>query len=174
MVFFCHLCIGTIVLAENRVVESDFCLRMDARECSVPVSSNEVNLSQIVSIENGIKRLYFRSKIAVDEGGSIVHVWTRKGNSDRSAEQVHVSKSGKLQDISPKTVNRVYEYLRTRYNADASANSVQGVLLGIRKSPGFRTHSKVKAKPGDYIVEILDLDGNVVPGGEAKSIRVLP
>lgn len=174
MIVFCHLCTGTIVSAENRVVESAFCLEMDARECAIRVDSDQVDLSQIVAVEDGIKRLYFWSKIAVDEGESIVHVWSKKGSGDRKAEQVYVSKSGRLQDISAETVNRVYEYLRVRYHADPSTNSVQGVLLPIRKSPGFRIYSKIKVRPGDYTVEICDLDGNVIPGGEAKSIRVLP
>ena len=174
IISFCYLFIGSIVFAENRVVESAFCLKMDAPECSIPSISNEVSLSQIVSIENGIRRLYFWSKIAVDEDKNIVHVWSNKGRDDRWAVQVHVSKSDKLRNISLEIVNRVYEYLRIKYNADPSANSVQGVLLPINKSPRFRTYSSIKVKPGEYTVEICDLDNNVIPGGEAKSIKVLP
>lgn len=168
----CNLAIGSIVFAENRVLESTFCLKMDGLNCSVPLTSERLDLSQIVSIENGIRRLYFWSKIEVNEDQNIVHVWVKKRGGDRLAKQVHVFKSRNLQDLSPETVNVAYENLKIKYNTAEPPNSIQGVILPVRRSAGFRTYSKIRITPGVYIAEICDIDGNTIAGGEAKTIRV--
>ena len=46
------------------------------------------------------------------------------------------------------------------------------MLLSALPSGSCRTHSSLKAAPGTYKVEIRTLDGEVIPGGEAKTIKV--
>jgi len=170
----CVLVLCTISSAESAVKESAFCLDMAERECSTPVTGNEVTLSQAASTDNGFRRIYFRSKIAVGEDTHLLHIWTHKREGDRSSEQIHLAVSGKVKDLPPESRDGVVEHLKERYAADPLAHSVQGVLLSIKMSPGFRTYSRIKAKTGTYTVEVCDLKGNSIPGGEAKSIEVLP
>ena len=167
-----NLAFGSMVLAGNSVIESAFCLEMDGPDCSVPLTSERLDLSEIPSTEDGTKRLYFWSKIEADEDQNIIHVWVKKRGGDRSAKQVHVFKSARLQDLSPETVSVADEKLRVKYNADGPPNSIQGVILPVRKSPGFRTYSNIRMTPGVYIAEICDMDGNTIAGGEAKTINV--
>jgi len=173
-VFVVCLSFGAIALAEDRVVESAFCLKMDGRECSTPMAANEASLSEIVSVEGGVRRPYFWSKVSVDEGKHIVHVWSYRGTTAKSPTLIHVSKSVKSPGIPSETEDRVREYLQAKSNTDPPANSVQGVYLPVSKSPGFRTYSKIKVQPGEYTVEVYGPDGSVMPGGEAKRIRILP
>ena len=173
-VALCHLLTCPAALAENKAIEGDFCVKIEARECSTPVPADGVAISKIESIEDGSARLHFRSKIAADEDQTIMHVWRHETGTERSADLVHVSKSGKLETVTEETVDGIYAYLNKRYGEDAAATSLQAVVLGVRKSPGFRTYSKIRVKPGTYTVEVCDLAGNVLPGGEAKSVKILP
>ncbi len=89
-------------------------------------------MSDILTIEDGIKILYFWTSIAVSEDKTIVHVWSE------------------------------------------SDSIIHGVKLSISKSPRFRTYSKIIAKPGIYRVEVRDPNSNTLPGGESKTIKILP
>ncbi len=172
IIAICNLAFGSMVLAGNSVVESAFCLEMDGPDCSVPLTSERLDLSEIPSTEDGTKRLYFWSKIEAGEDQNIIHVWVKKRGGDGSAEQVHVFKSPKLQDLSPETVSAAGAKLRAKYNADESPNSIQGVILPVSRSPGFRTYSNISITPGVYVAEICDIDGNTIAGGEAKTVSV--
>jgi len=105
---------------------------MDRPACSIPVDAQEIKISDIVTIEDGVKVLYFWTSIAVSEDTTIVHVWSKPGNI------------------------------------------INGVKLSVKKSPRFRTYSRIIAKPGIYTVDVRDPDSNPLPGGEFKSITILP
>jgi hypothetical protein len=160
--------------AENTVAESAFCLKMEGHECTVPAISEEIRLSDIQTPAYGVPYLYFWSKISVTEDKNIVHVWRTRDRKDKWAEPVHVSRSDRLRNLSLEIVNRVFEFMRIKYKSDDSLHSVQGVMLPLNKSPRFRTYSRVYARPGEYSVEVCDMNGDPVPGGEMKTIRVSP
>ena len=131
---FLILLIGTVIpaSAELRVVKSNFCLKIDKPDCSIPADTRQITMSDILTIENGIKMLYFWTSMAAPEDKTIVHVW--------------------------KTSDTI----------------IQGARLSISRSFGFRTYSKIIANPGIYSVEVRDPDSNTLPGGEPKTIIILP
>ena len=156
-----------------QVVEKTFCLKMDRPACEIPAISDEVPLSSIQSVEDGVAKLYFWSSIDVTDDRNIVYVWSASNRSDEWAERVHVSTSDKLMNLAREIFAHLREIFLARRQADPSVHSVQGVILGLKKSPRFRTYSSIRAVPGTYTVEIRDLDQNVVPGGEAKTITIV-
>ena len=157
-----------------RVVEKTFCLKMSRPACEVPAISDEVSLSRIKNVEGNIVRLYFWSSIEVIEDMTITHVWSASHRSDKWAERVHVSVSDKLMNLGREIIAHVKEILGARRRENPSVHSVQGVFLGLEKSPRFRTYSSIRAKPGTYTVEVRDLEQKVVPGGETKTITIVP
>lgn len=164
----------TLVSANDiHVVESTFCLKMAPPACEEPAINSQVTLSQIRSVENGIKRLYFWTSIAVSEDKTILHIWKASNRADKWASPVHVSYSDRAKNTLLEFAGHVRDFLYKVFEADPSLHSVQGVMLPIDKSPRFRTYSKARAIPGKYTVEVTDLNGNILPGGEAKYITVL-
>jgi hypothetical protein len=79
----------------------------------------------------------------------------------------------KYKNLTIEILGHVRDFLFSKYQADPSAHSVQGVVLPLSRSPRFRTYSSVRAVPGSYEVEIRDLNGKVLPGGEARRVTLL-
>lgn len=164
----------TNALSGQRVVESSFCLQLELSECTIPYVTDSISISQIKTTKNGKKVLYFWTKISVDEDKNIMHVWSAEGREDKWAEPVHVSWSDKIRNLAFEIVAQTKDFLRIIHNSNPGNHSVQGVILAINKSPRFRTYSSILAKPGKYTIGVYDLNRNIIPGGEPKTIEVLP
>lgn len=92
---------STIIFAsaEPRVVESTFCLKMDKPDCSIPAVTQQIKMSDILTIEDGIKILYFWTSIAVSEDKTIVHVWS-ESDSIILGVKLSISKSPRFRTYS--------------------------------------------------------------------------
>lgn len=167
----CILAINCLAYADIQVLESAFCLKAGLN-CDKPLPSEAIDITQIRSDKNGAKRLYFWSKIAASEDYSVIHVWSKKGGINGSSPPVYLYKSSKLRDLPPEAESAVHENLIAKYNANKSVNSIQGVMLHVGRSSGYRTYSNIGIIPGEYTVEIYDLDGNIIAGGEAKTVKI--
>lgn len=164
----------SVAFAQHEVIESTFCLSMNRPECIIPCVENTVSLSQIKTIENGERQLYFWTKIRVDEDKNIMHVWSAKGRHDKWAEPVHVALSDKLKNLAFEAIRQSKDFLRIIYNSNPELDNVQGVMLAVNQSPRFRTYSSIKAKPGEYTVAVYDLNMKLIKGGEPKTITIVP
>jgi hypothetical protein len=173
------LLVLTLVLAaaapgaaqEIQVVERAFCLELERPNCPVPVVGDQIPISDLKTSENKEARLYFWSVVEVSADRSIVHVWTASHRPNPWAERVHVA--DKYKNLTIEILGHVRDFLFSRFQAEPDAHSVQGVVLPLHRSPRFRTYSSVRAVPGLYEVEIRDLNGNVLPGGEARRVTLL-
>ena len=166
--------VPSFALAQHEIIESTFCLYIDRPQCSIPCVENTISLSQIQTVENGEKRLYFWTKIRVDEDKNIMHVWSAKGRNDKWAETVHVARSDKLRNLALEVIKQFKDFLCIIYNSNPTLDNVQGVILPVNCSPRFRTYSSIKAKPGEYTVAVYDLSKQLITGGEPKTIKVIP
>lgn len=153
-----------------RAIERTFCLQLEGPACAVPAVTKLVSLSDIRTVKDGVVRLYFWSAIEVSEDQNVVHVWTVSHRPRPWAERIHVAYSDKLRNLALEILGHVRDFLFTKYKADPSVHSVQGVVLPIQRSATFRTYSSVRAVPGTYQVEIRNMNGNVLPGGEVREI----
>ena len=152
---------------EFKIIESTFCTSVKNDQYDRPYW-NKISLSKIEPEQDGEKRIFFWTKVQVDEEKDIMHVWSAEGR-EKWAEPVHVSRTDKVKNLAVEIFEQVKGYLRIKFNnSQQDLCNVQGVILGTGRSPRFRTHSKIKAKPGIYTVEVYDLNNKLVPGGEAK------
>ena len=124
---------SSFALAQHEIIESTFCLYMDRPECLIPCVEETVSLSQIQTVEDGEKRLYFWTKIRVDEDKNIMHVWSAEGRIDRWAERVHIAWSDKLRNLASEVIGQAKDFLRIMYNSNPSLDNVQGVMLPINR-----------------------------------------
>ena len=169
------LSFAQVGVCENlRVLEKTFCLKMNRPACELPAISTEVPLSSIQNVEGGVARLYFWTSIEVNNDRNIVHVWSASNRSDVWAEHVHVSTSDRFVNLAREFLGYLRELYFIRHKTDPSVHSVQGVFLDLEESPRFRTYSAIRAFPGTYTVEVRNLEQKVVPGGEAKTITIVP
>jgi len=169
----CCIFMVSAALAGSSIVEGGFCLEMDGRDCAAQLTSEKVSLSEAPSSQSGVKRLYYRTKISAAEDSVIVHIWQRDGSSNTTG-LIHVPKSGRLKAVASDMEDRVRSVLKSQQAENPSAISIQGVLLGIKASSGFRTYSSVIAKPGVYTVRVVDTNGSLIAGGDAKTVTVVP
>lgn len=155
---------------EIRVVERTFCLDLEPPACPEPVVTDEISLSDIKTVEDDTAVLYFWSAVEVSADRSIVHVWTASNRPDPWAEHVHVA--DRYRNLAIEVLGHVRDFLFSMFRADPNAHSVQGVVLPLQRSPRFRTYSRVRAVPGTYAVEIRDVNGKVLPGGEPRQVTL--
>lgn len=73
------------------MLESTFCLKMDGLNCSVPLTSERLDLSQIVSIENGIR---------ITPGVYIAEICDIDGNTIAGGEAKTIRVSGLIKSTS--------------------------------------------------------------------------
>ena len=156
--------------SEQIVTESAFCLDVKKSMCLSPLVEDKITLSSTLSAKNQQNRIYFWSKINTDEHKYIMHVWRKKGSGHR-VEPAHLSWSSQIENLSPEVISQTNEKLEL---IRESASKIQGVILSINKSPGFRTYSSIITIPGKYSVGVYDLNGKVVQGGDPKSVEVSP
>jgi hypothetical protein len=164
--------VSKVSLAEIRVVESRFCRSMDKPECTIPCCNNEITMDKIALDKEGQRRIYFWTKVSVDEDKNIMHVWQSKDKLEQWAERVHVSRSDKLRNLTFDLINQSKEFLKIIFNSNVKTDNVQGVLLSLKKSPRYRTYSSIQAKPGTYTVSVYDYNHKLVPGGEPQTIKI--
>lgn len=172
-----------------QVVESTFCLDMDDRDpnkCAITADSKEISLSSIKDIEDGVPRLSFWTKLnEVREDDTISHVWIPS-----EPPILRALSSAEIRD------DKTNPWLRNTCLATALFNLslrhwkkllpkrlsipvdvALGICLWVKTYPNslsFRTHSNIRAELGTYTVGVLDSYGNVIPGGGAKTIKIVP
>ena len=176
---------GTLLLMQAHaaysleVIESAFCVKLDAPDCAIYIpEKSRITLHQLQEVQEGEPRIFYWSKINLREDKKFMHVWiTEDRETSEWLAKVHVSWADKLRnrfnEVAPQVSNLAMQALSTIYqDENPSAHNVQGIILSALPSGSYRTHSSLKAAPGTYKVEIRTLDGEVIPGGEAKTIKV--
>jgi hypothetical protein len=124
-----NLMVSSFAFAQHEIIESTFCLSMDGPECVIPCVENTISLSQIQTVENREKRLYFWTKIQVEEDKNIMHVWSAKGRNDKWAERVHVAWSDKIRILGLEVIRQSKDFLRIIYNSNPTLDNIQGVKI---------------------------------------------
>ena len=175
-----------------RVVESTFCIDMDNKECITPADSKEISRSVIRDIEDGIPRLSFWTKLQVLKKDAIAHIWipleyplqvssSIVEGPDRIDYLMHMAPCLSLEFLKLNMKRFVsipwlnLKKLKLPKKLHPTIDRVLGVCLGAQAiSKSFRTHSNIKAEPGTYSVVVIDSDKNIIPGGDVKTIKVVP
>lgn len=158
------------------VIKSQFCLKMMRPECVVPANAAEISLSDIETIEENVRRLFFWTSMKADLGPqNVVHIWSSSKRPDEWYETVHISIDDKVEKFTVEDEDRLKGHLSKIEQEDPNIHAVQAVVLSLDRSGGFRTYSSIRAAPGKYTVELRYPDGRtIVPGGGAKTIVIEP
>lgn len=161
---------------ELAVIKSQFCLKIMRPECAVPANAAKIPLSDIETIEENVRRLFFWTSMKADLGSqSIVHIWSSSKRPDGWYKTVHISIDDKVEKFTVEDEDRLRGHLSKIEQEDPNIHAVQAVVLSLDRSGGFRTYSSIRAVPGKYTVELRYPDGRkIVPGGGAKTIVIEP
>ena len=175
-VFLIIFCLGVFISqqahSQQSVVESNFCFDVKKLECINPFVTDKISLSQINTVDNGQKRIFFWTKIFTDEQKDIMHLWSKEGSGSGSGP-VHITWPDQQENLSSETKIQTKKSLEAMRASTANTLNVQWVVLNIKQSPGFRTYSSILATPGKYSVRVYDLNGEMIEGGDLRSVEVV-
>ena len=157
------------------VRESIFCASVNIdNECTIPIIRDQISLQDLSS-----GRIHFWTAVDTEKGDYYLHAWMTTDRPIPWVEPFHVHsleaarRAGcAILDVVERTIEL---FLAVRYgNAEGFHNSQGVALCSDEESADYRTSSNLEAGEGTFSVEVLTFSDKVVPGGERKTLTVLP
>ena len=159
----------------QKVVASMFCASVNADQvCTNPIIRGQIRLQDLSS-----GRIHFWSALDTQEGDNYLHAWVTTDRPIPWAQPFHVHYLERARQagctILDLAERGIELWLSIRYGNTEGFHNSQGVVLcSDETSEGYRTSSNLSAAVGTFSVEVLNFNEQVVPGGEEKTLTILP
>lgn len=162
--------------AATEVISAAFCMGRGSVEptCErpIPPGVSNIKINQLETDDAGNYRLWIWSSISVSEDENVMYVFSSDNNKIKWAETIHMHWLDRAIEIGDTILSQAKDILRIVYKADPSVHDVQGTGFVARAGSRNRWPVNIAVIPGTYSFEIVDFSGEVIKGGEKRTITV--
>jgi len=159
------------------VTQKTFCFRLNpiTPTCDIPVPRfrTSITLDELPTDDEGNRFVYFWTSIYVVENIEVMHVWYSTNDKEPWAQTVHFHWIDRTVSLYNNLKVTAIGVLRTIFGSHEDLHDLQALGFTVKPRSLNRWATGLTITPGIYSVEVRDLNGNLIKGGEKVTVEVV-